>query len=107
MAFRSERYLGIVRAHDCMTDDCQTGKRIDPHHCAPRGVPDRLTEKGMARKHNDMWTVPLCREHHDFIEDNGVLPGLDREQTDHAIAMKQLELMAAYIRVVDPETDLF
>jgi hypothetical protein len=56
---RSEKYMAAVRALPCCV--CDAPAPSDPHH--PHGA----GYKGAGTKSPDIWTIPLCRAHHDEL----------------------------------------
>lgn len=68
--FESEKYLDHVRSYSCLVCG-QEG--VDPHH---------LETGGTGTKGNDLFTVPLCREHHRELHQHGVRHFQDAYDTD-------------------------
>lgn len=56
---RSRSYLDWVKRQPCV--QCG-GEAHDPHHRYGAGW-----SKGMGTKVSDLWTIPLCRQHHDEL----------------------------------------
>jgi hypothetical protein len=108
VSFRSKTYLDYVRAHECCS--CGSGAPSEAHHCAPPGISPAITGKGMSQKADDMWTVPVCKICHTLWHGSSTyrrFRGMSVDQSDHLIAITQLRLMAHWIRMLDPDTDLF
>ena len=108
MSFRSEKFLAYVRAHGCAS--CGKRPPSEAHHCAPPGVSKHTTGGGMSVKMCDMFTVPVCRKCHERWHSSlnyRQFCGMGRDESDALIATTQLELMAHWIRMIDPATDLF
>lgn len=58
---RSPKHLKFIKGHNCMItregQECN-GTPVDPHHLM------KIGNRGLGRKENDSWCVPLCRTHH-------------------------------------------
>jgi hypothetical protein len=63
--WESKKYRKWVSEHPCII--CGKSPPNDPHHLKIKG------NGGMSRKPDDVWCVPLCREHHNEIETSGKL----------------------------------
>jgi hypothetical protein len=64
----------------------------------------------MSQKADDMWTIPLCRNCHDRWHSSLTYRQLGARtvaDSDELLTQTQLTLMAHWIRMLDPSTDLF
>jgi hypothetical protein len=68
---RDEKYLALVRELPCCV--CGAPPRSDPHHIVLRSG-----YKGFNYKLPDVWAIPLCRSHHDEIQQ-----GVERWEERH------------------------
>jgi hypothetical protein len=60
---RSRRHLAFVRTLCCIV--CGRDPPSDPHHL-------KFTQpRARGLKSGDQWTIPLCRRHHDQVEQAG------------------------------------
>lgn len=57
---RSQPYLAFIRTVPCVA--CHQVSDAEPHHV-------QLDGGIIGGKCSDLWTIPLCREHHDEIAD--------------------------------------
>lgn len=87
--WRSERYLDFVRRRCCA--HCYAPPPSQAHHWHAR-------EKGMGRKPDDCFTVPLCHVCHRHFHDHGKLPGLTPLLTDLDFEREQRRCMADFLR---------
>lgn len=68
-AIRSKDHRSFIKSMECTIvndegENCN-GLPVDPHHLM------KIGNRGMSRKENDNWTIPLCREHHRIVTDCG------------------------------------
>lgn len=64
----------------------------------------------MSKKADDMWTVPCCKKCHTRWHSSlnyRQFCDMSRDDSDTLIAVTQLQLMAHWIRMLDPGTDVF
>jgi hypothetical protein len=64
----------------------------------------------MSQKADDMWTIPLCRNCHDIWHASLTYRRLGARSSaasDELLTQTQLALMAHWIRMLDPDSDLF
>lgn len=59
-----KRYKDYIKSLPCAV--CQDDTRVDQHH----GIQLKGVMKGAGRKNPEMFSFPLCREHHDLLHMN-------------------------------------
>lgn len=64
----SGEHRKMVKKLRCIVCGIKRPEGIDGHHLK-RGLDP--SERGMSRKASDQWLVPVCRKHHDDVEDVG------------------------------------
>jgi hypothetical protein len=90
---KNAQFLELVRRKPCC--GCGAAAPSDPHHWAPKGL-----SGGMARKPDDLRTVPLCRACHDHFHDHGSLPGRSRPETREVFLAAQVSLVIEWNRAI-------
>jgi hypothetical protein len=86
--WESRDYLDFVRGRSCM--HCFAPPPSCAHHFHP-------TEKGVARKPDDCFTVPLCVGCHEYFHLTGTLPSHSAELTRTDFVREQWRCMALWI----------
>lgn len=80
--YRSAEHLAFVRARPCCY--CSAPGPSDPHHFGGSG--------GTGIKAHDLFTVPLCRQHHDEYHQHRKIGALTRIETS-ALLWKECALL--------------
>lgn len=95
--YRSRAYLRFVASKPCMVDGCKAPAPSDPHHWG--------STRGMSQKVDDTRTVPLCREHHDYVHGPGAgaFPGVSAVATKFLMLNRQVALLTEWLRLADGE----
>jgi hypothetical protein len=84
-AVRSDAYLAFVRSKSCMW--CGSPPPSDPDHIGPHGL---------ARKTDDLRTIPTCRRHHNERHDTGTVRPHRRGTLMAVVHAKQVDLLIEF-----------
>lgn len=91
-------YLAHVRKYACVRCDIGVQKsRTLAHHWAPLGVGG----KGTSMKHDDWYTVPLCKRHHDEWHATATMGDWDAERCKDEFTLSLLRIMGDWIESED------